>query len=177
MYDLTIPGWMFEEELIQIERWANEVPENGVIMEIGSWYGRSAYAWAKSCHPSVHVYCVDIFYDPLTDTDFHDAFNENTKDAHNITSIVAPCPYFKYSKYVDRATDIFFVDSEHNNPADWAVIEFGMKNLKSGGLLCGHDFMDDWPVVGENIKRLEEMLGKSVTTYPNTTLWSFVVDK
>jgi hypothetical protein len=52
-----------------------------------------------------------------------------------------------------------------------------MKNLKSGGLLCGHDFMDDWPVVGENIKRLEEMLGKSVTTYPNTTLWSFVVDK
>jgi predicted O-methyltransferase YrrM len=177
MYDMTIDGHMDETELQVIERWASTVPENGVIVEVGSLYGRSAVAWAKSCHPLVKVYCVDSFYDPRTDTDFHDQFHENTKDIYNIHPVVQVCPYFKYSKYIGDPADIFFVDAAHSNPNDWHIILYGLKNLKSGGLLCGHDYSPDWPDVVENVKQLEQMLGKPVTLYADTSLWSFVVDK
>ena len=175
MYDMTINGHMLEEELQVIERWASAVPENGVIVEVGSLFGRSAVAWANSCSLSVNVYCVDPFYDPRTDTDYSDEFYNNTNDIENLSSIVAVCPYFKYSKYIDKPADVYFVDATHSNPNDWHIILFGLKNLKTGGLLCGHDYVEEWPDVVENVKKLEQMLGKSVTTYPNTALWSFEI--
>ena len=175
MYDMTIDGHMNERELQVIERWASAVPENGVIVEVGSLFGRSAVAWAKSCALSVNVYCVDPFYDPRTDTDYSDEFYENTNDIENLFSIVAVCPYFKYSKYIDKPADVYFVDATHSNPNDWHIILFGLKNLKSGGLLCGHDYSPDWPDVVENVKKLEEMLGRAATLYPETSLWSFEI--
>ncbi|MHA1126805.1 MAG: hypothetical protein ACTSQX_14360 [Candidatus Heimdallarchaeota archaeon] len=62
MYDLSIPGWANEEQLKEIERLAKLVPKNGKIVEIGAYLGRSSFAWAKSCHPSVTVY----FYSTLS---------------------------------------------------------------------------------------------------------------
>ena len=176
MYDMTIDGHMNESELRCIERWASEVPANGVIVEVGSLFGRSAVAWAKSCDPSVKVYCVDTFYDVNTDMDFYEQFQANTKDIPNITPIPNLCPYFPYSRYIDRAADIFFVDAAHSNPNDWDIIVFGLKNLKSGGLLCGHDYLSVFPDVKENVSRLEEQLGKPATFHSGTSLWSFVVD-
>ena len=175
MYDMTINGHMLEEELQVIERWASAVPENGVIVEVGSLFGRSAVAWANSCSLSVNVYCVDPFYDPRTDTDYSDEFYENTNDIENLFSIVAVCPYFKYSKYIDKPADIFFVDATHSNPNDWHIILYGLRHLKSGGLLCGHDYSPDWPDVVENVKQLEQTLGKPATLYPETSLWSFEI--
>jgi len=175
MYDMSIKGHMDETELQVIEKWASAVPEGGVIVEVGSLYGRSAVAWAKSCDPSVNVYCVDGFYDAREDVDFYDEFRENTKDISNIHPIMAVCPFFKYSRYVDKPADIFFVDATHSNPNDWHIILFGINNIKSGGLLCGHDYSLDWPDVIENVKNLEEMLGTPATLYPETSLWSFVI--
>jgi hypothetical protein len=83
---------------------------------------------------------------------------------------------FEYSRYVDKLADIFFIDTAHTNPGDWDIIQYGLKNLKSGGLLCGHDYSTDWPDVVENVKKLEDMLGQNATLYPETSLWSFVVD-
>jgi predicted O-methyltransferase YrrM len=175
MYDLTIRGHMNESELRCIERWASAVPENGVIVEVGSLYGRSAVAWANSCDPSVNVYCVDAFFDPTTGADFYPEFHENTKDISNITPILNLCPWFPYSRYVDKPADIFFIDAAHKNPNDWEIIVFALKNLKSGGLLCGHDHLSMFPDVKENVKRLEEQFGKPATFYSGTSLWSFEV--
>ena len=35
MVDINIPGFMGEQELLQLETWAKEVPANGVIVEVG----------------------------------------------------------------------------------------------------------------------------------------------
>jgi len=59
MYNLNIPGWMAEDDLKVIEELASKVPQNGIIVEIGSFAGRSSYAWSKSCDPSVTVFCID----------------------------------------------------------------------------------------------------------------------
>jgi len=176
MYDMSINGHMNETELQVIETWASKVPENGVIVEVGSLYGRSAVAWAKSCDPSVKVYCVDAFYDAKEERDFYDEFCENTKDISNIHPVVQVCPYFPYARYVEKPADIFFIDAAHKNPNDWEIIQYALKNLKSGGLLCGHDYLSVFPDVKLNVNRLEELLGKQATFYSGTSLWSFVVD-
>ena len=46
--DITARGFMTLQELEQIANWAKEVPENGVIVEVGSYVGRSACAWAMA---------------------------------------------------------------------------------------------------------------------------------
>ena len=64
MYNLDIPGWATEEDLKVLEYFASEVPEGGLILEVGSFCGRSSYALAKSCHPSVRVVCIDLDLSP-----------------------------------------------------------------------------------------------------------------
>ena len=58
-YNDSIPGWFTEEDNIVALKLAQAVPENGIIVEIGSFVGKSAWHWANSAHPSVKIYCID----------------------------------------------------------------------------------------------------------------------
>ena len=170
MYNLDIEGHMTESELIQIEKWAAEVPENGIIVELGSLKGRSAYAWAKSCHPSVKVYCIDKF----SDTRHYDNFVENTKDCPNIVILKGIFP--RNIKYLGPMVDLFFLDANHTNPQDIDAINEMLPHMKLDGLFCGHDYYENFdysPDIKTNIKELEQRLNQPVTLHPSTTLWSF----
>jgi predicted O-methyltransferase YrrM len=173
MYDLSITGFMSEQELIVISDIASKVPENGVIVELGSYKGRSAVAWASSCHPSVTVYCIDMFATPdLSEPDFFEEFKENTKHLPNIIPIRGVCPIIL--DYPRDSIDVFFNDATHYNPYDWNNIEYFRKFIKPGGLLMGHDYKNEtYPDVAINVTRLEEELNQSVTHYHNTYIYSF----
>lgn len=165
MYNLDIEGFMTESELIQIEKWAHEVPANGIVVELGSFKGRSAYTWSKSCDPSVTVYCIDAFQEWYSD------FLVNTKECTNIIIIKGFFP--NRVIYHGPLVDIFFLDGMHSNPADINAINFMMRYLKPGSILCGHDYADSAPDVIANTKELEKRLNQKVTLYPGTSLWSF----
>ena len=64
-YNKNILGHMYEHELKVIEKWALTVPAGGVIVEIGSFFGRSAICWAMSADPSVKIYCGDCWPESL----------------------------------------------------------------------------------------------------------------
>jgi len=173
MYDLNIPGYMSEEELQSISEIAAQVPENGVIVELGSYKGRSAVAWASSCHPSVTAYCIDVFAPmDFSEPDFFDEFKENTKHLPNIVQIRGLCPMIL--DYPGDSIDVFFNDAAHYNPNDWKNIEYFRKYIKPGGLLMGHDYqVNQFPDVVINVRRLERELNQPVTTYPGGFMYSF----
>jgi predicted O-methyltransferase YrrM len=175
MYDLTIEGWMEENDLTQIEKWARSVPANGVIVEVGSFRGRSAVAWASSCDPSVTVYCIDIFENSNVRGDDYEFFKKNTSHLKNIISIKGDSPHGIV--YPELPIDIFFLDAAHENPSDLNNIEYFLPFIKNGGLLCGHDYNTAPgcmpPAIEENIKLLEARLDQPVALYPGTILWSF----
>jgi len=187
MYDLSIEGWMSEEELKQIEIWASSVPPDGVIVEVGSFKGRSTVAWATACHPSVTVYAIDKFHDSRRG-DFYNEFLSNTSHLKNIKPLRGETP--KKVKYEGTPIDVFFLDAAHVNPTDTIIINYYLPFIKKGGILCGHDYYDKsmfdldfittydvkyFSAVNANVKFLEVLLKKEVTLYRNTTLWSFAI--
>ena len=172
MYNLNIEGFMMEPELQLIEKLAESVPKDGIIVEVGTFKGRSAYAWAKSCDPSVTVYCIDQTYE--------DDFSLNTVDCHNIKLVIGKFPYV--AKYSGPPIDIFFLDGLHANPDDIDGIRYILPYLKPGALLCGHDYYEgnDTPeqkCILTNINELEQTLNQKVTIHPNTSIWSFRIAK
>jgi hypothetical protein len=58
-YRLDIPGQVSEIQLQAIEQVARLVPHDGCVVEVGSLFGRSSWAWAKSVAPSAKVFCLD----------------------------------------------------------------------------------------------------------------------
>lgn len=174
-YDMNIPGHMLQEELEQIEYLASLVPENGTIVEIGSLFGRSAVAWARSCHPSVNVYCVDLFHNVMVNpsVSFYEDFINNTRDIPNIIPVRAFSPYAFETKLPEKQFDLVFLDAIHTNPSDIDNIRYFLPKIKSGGILCGHDYDPGWPDVVQNVRFLEEELGVGVQLIPDTSIWRF----
>lgn len=169
MYDLSIPGFMNERDLMLISEFSSEVPEHGVIVEVGSFKGRSAVAWAASCHPSVTVYCVDPFKNIVED--FYEEFKRNTEKYTNIVPIIGYSPELIH--YPGDLIDVFFLDAAHINPNDKNNIEYFKRFMKPNGLICGHDYGDEWKDVIRNVRWLEQELNQPVTLYPDSTIWSF----
>jgi len=90
-YDLNIDGFMSESELIQIAAWAKNVPDNGVVVEFGSLYGRSSVCWAINCHPSCKIYCIDRFM--INGQDTFEVFLQNTSIYKNVIPLRGESPY------------------------------------------------------------------------------------
>lgn len=193
-YNLNIHGHMFESELKIIEAWAQSVPKNGVVVEVGSFFGRSAVCWAMSADPSVKIYCGDIFVDqfttgstpvpkfgrlaghPLPSTTYYqwNDFKKNVKDFPNIIPMRGMCP--QGISYSGEAIDIFFLDAAHTNPSDWENITYFSQFLKPNSMICGHDYSYAFPEVIENVKRLEDLYKTKATIYSNGgSLWSITI--
>lgn len=184
-YDLNIRGWMGAQELHDLEKLSSNVPENGIIVEVGSLMGRSTYCLAKSCHPSVKVYSIDIWNGEIIDNNFNEqeiimnsfpkkndrntleTFLNNVKDCHNII----PIKLFE-SSIPDICPDLVFIDASHTNPSDLDIINFWLPKIKKGGVLAGHDYGENFPDVVSNVKMLENKLSTTVNLLAGS-LWSF----
>ena len=169
MYNLDIDGWMMETELQEIERLAAEVPANGLIVEVGCLYGRSTYAWAKSCDPSVKVLVIDSFNEEHQRA----KFDANTAGIENIEVIFGRAP--NQMIYPGHMIDLLFIDASHLNPNDIDIIEYFLPFIKSGGILSGHDYLLEYPDVITNVRILEERLNQKVTNALGTSIWAFRV--
>lgn len=154
---------MPEPELKILERLARSIPSDGAMLEVGPFCGRSSWCWSKTVHPSVKVYCVDI-WDPVEhpysppSTEGQEAigqdfgrsdrpegnwgtvenFNRYTADCHNITAIRGRSP----DDFLDwplGSLDLVFLDGLHHNPGFHADVVHWYDRVKPGGILCGDD--------------------------------------
>lgn len=151
-YNVDIPGFMSIRDLEVLEHLAGQVPKNGLIVEIGSFMGRSSWALAKSCDSSVQVNCVDPWPKyTLSEEDLESmagykegmklefsTFQKNTKDCPNITAIEGCSTEVEWPD--DRLIDLLFIDGDHESPGVENDLECWFKRLKPQGILAGHDF-------------------------------------
>lgn len=150
----AIKGWMAESELLWL---AARSAESRVVVEVGSYKGRSTRALADHC-PGV-VYAVDPWDNYANDDgttakwiDLKAAwpqFYANLRDhidsgkliVHQGVLSTAPGLY-------GLKPDMIFIDGDHRYEAVMEDIRVAQRVIRPGGLLCGHDYKhNSWPGV------------------------------
>lgn len=186
-HNLTIPGWFGEGDILGLSSLASQI-KNGTIIELGSMHGRSAYCLSKSS-PTSNIFCLDFWsgwmattQDDIARPNSIDTFKSYiTEECTNVTPIQV-FPDTKVTPLWEEPVDMVFIDTLHENPDDWNLIEFWLPKVKKGGIICGHDYycpdnseICHYPDVVANCNRLEGILDKKVTIHQYSALWSFII--
>jgi hypothetical protein len=153
--DPDIPGQIGFQELVAIGRLAKAVPPNGVVVETGSLFGRSSFAWARNVDPSVTVYCIDPWVREQWIIDIVErvqppvmpfgleAFKHYTQGCPNIRTIKGCSPDVVVGQW-NLPVDLFFDDAVHDEPGLSRNRDFWVKWIKPGGIFCGDEYNVDF---------------------------------
>jgi predicted O-methyltransferase YrrM len=189
-YDLSIPGWMSERNLQVIEHIGRRVPIGGHIVEIGSFCGRSATAWASSA-PTATISCIDTWQltYPRLDSSWRkighgdpgryrgsseETFREVT---HDVANIIA-----RKGRSTDdwqlQAADVVFLDGDHHEASVSAELQHWSSRLAPGGLLCGDDFRSEasWRGVMFAVSKFARRVGYHLFVPAKSTMWMLFQD-
>lgn len=136
---LEIDGWMTPVEL---EWLANIAKKCKVIVEFGSYQGRSTRALADNC--SGVIYAIDPWNGAdYGGTAYHDYdvdfFHKNLED-HIANKKVIPIKDYShnFSPYIN--VDLVFIDGDHRYMAVLSDIAMARKLTSEGGIIAGHDY-------------------------------------
>ncbi len=142
---VEIDGWMTNAEL----DWLRDTASNrSLVLEIGTWKGRSTAALAEGC-PG-HVLTVDPFGGPLYEaptyreagalvTDIFAAATENLACFDNVTILrmTSAKAARLFGLFRDVRFDMIFIDGDHSEKA--VRQDLALLTPLSNGLICGHD--------------------------------------
>ena len=149
-----IPGWLTDEEGEALYELARSCNGSGVIVEIGSWKGKSTVCLGLGSQAghSVPVYAVD----PHADYRFGD-FKTNV-DRAGIADLVRPIASLSQAAAddFDQAIELLFVDGSHEYDLVLEDFEKWVPKVVDGGWVAFHD--TTWTkgprkVVGQGIYR------------------------
>ena len=183
MINLKIPGQMSEVELRAIEEISKTVPRDGIVVEVGSLFGLSSFTWSTSVNPSAKVYCIDPWVrEPwiidLVETQIlhcptfsFEAFSHFTAGLKNITPIKGYSPEVVQDWSVP--IDVYFDDAMHHNPILRTNLRFWLDKIKPGGVICGHDYCEQWPDVIKEAKHIARELGVEIRVVG--TVWAIQI--
>ena len=181
-YSLEIPGQISEHQLKAIELIAKNAYQGTTFVELGSLFGRSSYAWAKSSEERSQIYCIDPFSgnkgikhmaDSLGITYSLETFLNYTKDCHNIKVIQGYSPKVVEETW-SKPIHLYFDDSVHQNPGFINNLTFWRQHLVEGGILCGDDYR---PRFQDIIKEVNQLEIKNYNLFLIDFMWILLPEK
>jgi len=149
-----IPGWLTDEEGEALFDLARDCTGRGVIVEIGSWKGKSTICLGVGSRAGngVRIFAID----PHTDYRFGD-FKANVERA-GLTDLVTPVPSLSQAAAgdFDEPIELLFVDGSHVEEDVRVDFDQWVPKVVDGGWVAFHD--TTWTagprrVVGERIYR------------------------
>ncbi|MBN8650201.1 MAG: class I SAM-dependent methyltransferase [Cytophagales bacterium] len=145
-----VPGFLKSP---QQEQWffkaARKAPENAVIVEIGSFQGRSTVSFGLGCSGSnKHIYAIDLFEgdnDMYGAGDFQERFKKHVKDC-GVEAYVTPIKQhsLKVATTWDKPIDVLFIDGSHEYEDVKADFEAFYPFVKKDGVVAFHDIKGKW---------------------------------
>lgn len=188
----NIPGWMTDQQLEQLANWTHcYTGPRSVIVECGSFAGRSTYALAQNSHADSLIYCYDQFPNTVIkptrngqtlghaieptgllrvgdQVDFLELFRSNLREFSHVHALPCDLPH---TDFVPFSIDFFFLDLAHHNPVDRLTLEVFLPNFAPDAFICGHDYSFSlWPDVVQNAHWLAQLLDRPVLRGPGS-LW------
>ncbi|HRJ30863.1 MAG TPA: class I SAM-dependent methyltransferase [Cyclobacteriaceae bacterium] len=145
-----IPGFLKSP---QQERWffktARKAPENAVIVEIGSFQGRSTVSFGLGCLGSTkHIYAIDLFEgdnDMYGSGEFQDRFIQHVRSC-GVEAHVTPIKQhsLQVAATWNKPIDVLFIDGSHEYQDVKADFESFYPHVKKGGIIAFHDIKGKW---------------------------------
>jgi predicted O-methyltransferase YrrM len=141
-----ITGYLFSEEGKCLYECSSQVPENGVIVELGSFCGKSSRIIADVARSrKAKLYCVDAFiphFDGVP-TKAEDALKEFTEKV--LTPFYDQVELIKKdtavaAEYFKQDIDFLFIDADHSYGGVVRDCTAWLPKLKSGSLVAFHDY-------------------------------------
>jgi len=145
----SIEGWLRDDEAILLNQLAAQANPGTVIVEIGSWKGKSTVALGLSAR--VPVYAID----PHTGSPEHrqkgkpvDTYADflNNIKRHNLTKKVKPLRLTSKEavKKISKPISLLFIDGDHSYQAVSQDFKDYYPKLQLGGTIAFHDTIS-WP--------------------------------
>ena len=192
-YNLNIPGWTSERELVILSTLASLVPENGGIVEVGCFLGRSTTALYTGKKQSVSMDIIDNFNNsgiPKT-ASYEKIGIEGNIDIYNRAASIAQettwQDAFKFTVGEDlfnninihcmdskdfvktKDCDLAFIDGSHRYVN---VITDIKKHMTDTNLILGDDFKAEFPGVSQALSVYKQ--DRTVIVFEKTKLWALV---
>lgn len=142
-------------------------PENGRIIEVGCWKGRSSAFLAVEIINSgkkINFDCVDTWLGSPNESEhqndsfvqkneLYELFLSNTEPVKHIINPIRLTSKEASKLYPDNSIDIIFIDACHDYDCVIEDIKSWMPKVKSDGILAGHDY-PGWPGVQKAVDEL-----------------------
>lgn len=165
-----IQGFTSIKELRCLRDIASSMRPDALVVEVGSWKGRSTGAIAL---PHINLVCVDTFRGMPNNVtariarreDIFRTFLSNMKRLSVYPTILKMDSIKAATLFQDASIDWLFVDSDHHNFA--AEFYSWLRKVKPGGMASGHDFSIWWPAIPRTLRAS----GYKISVIPGTTIW------
>lgn len=151
----SIEGFMLPGQEEYLFDRIKTLPDNAVVVEIGSYKGRSTVAMAYACIGTKRkIYCIDTWDGndkDFPDRDFFEIWNENLKN-NRIEQYVVPLQGYSYEILKcwqdlteGTAIDFIFIDGSHQYLDVLQDFQLSYPWIKSEGWMAFHDVVPTWP--------------------------------
>lgn len=144
---------MTPAELAFLQALVLSLPADPVVVELGSWKGRSAVAICEALESSGggRLYAVDAFSGhhgefAALDPELLGVFRANTAGFDQLEVVVGDSAQAA-SGFQDGSVDLVFVDADHSYAGVVRDLRAWRPKLKRGGTMAGHD----WGWVGVRV--------------------------
>lgn len=127
-------------------------PDNGHIIEIGSWKDKSSVYMAVEIINSgknIKFDCIDTWNGSQNDRyhieeakkkNLYELFLQNIEPVKDIINPIRRTSEEANNLYQDESVDIIFIDADHSYEAVKKDIKIWLPKVKKGGILAGHDY-------------------------------------
>lgn len=185
-------GLVTPAEALTLYRLCQRLPGQARILEIGSYLGASTTAIGHAIlGKESELYCLDCWHDynsqgffdhalagtTSTDYDILGRFLHNTAFLGQTLRVLKGAVAQFSTLLPDGFFDLIFIDGAHDYASVMFDILLGLRVLKPGGLLCGHDFHSDGIGVIQAVNELiaDETGIQIKGVVPETSIWYAVV--
>lgn len=182
----VIDGWFAESELTYV---AQQAQHCKVVIEIGSWHGRSSRGIADNLPEDGKLVCCDSWNGSSGEPEMHGSAKLREGDhAHSwwwcnlhdliVAGKVIPIRMQSVNaaitlKTMNLSADMVFIDASHDYENVKADILAWRHVIKDGGLWCGHDYYLEGqePFAWMGVRQAVNELFPDVQQVPGTSIW------
>lgn len=145
-----LSGWLKPAE----HKWLSEQAAHCKrVLEVGSYHGRSTTALLNAGH----VWCVDLWgTEAVGETDYQEFMKNMAPWMHRIDVLRGDSHEMLDGLIRDEVGpfDLAFIDGCHKYKFVRGDIARCLKLVREGGILCGHDYNEQWPDVVRAVNEL-----------------------